>query len=178
MRYNMTNVDVVVLWMKKGDWLSTNTTMNISVDNDSIMFCKRNTETTLCTHRRRLLLLLRGFRSSRCALIVVILKGKSKRWEEMLPLLIGFWGWIKAFDSIDKDIIFMSIQIIECPLWILNINMTFHDEMMKTVVFHGIISQIFITTSCSEQGCVFDPTYLEASLASNALWTIQIWHHS
>ena len=75
-----------------------------------------------------------------------------------MPLYIAFIDLTKAFDLVSRSGLFELLRKIGCPLHLLAIITSFHEDMHTTVYFNGATSETFPVSSGLKQGCLLAQT--------------------
>ena len=75
-----------------------------------------------------------------------------------MPLYIAFIDLTKAFDLVSRSGLFELLRKIGCPPRLLNIIVSFHEDMKGMVNYDGENSEPFTVKSGVKQGCVLAPT--------------------
>ena len=83
---------------------------------------------------------------------------QEKCREQRQPLFIAFIDLTKAFDLVSRSGLFTLLQRIGCPLKLLQMSRSFHDNMQGAVQYDGSSSDPFPINSGVKQGCVLAPT--------------------
>ena len=91
---------------------------------------------------------------------------QEKCREQGKPLYVVFIDLTKAFNLVSRDGLFKILAKISCPLTLLSIVKSFHDNMKGTVLHDGATSDPFNMLSGVKQGCVFAPTLFEIFFAT------------
>ena len=116
-----------------------------------------------------------GFRKSRSTIdmIFTLRQLQEKAIEQHKPLFVVFVDFRKAFDMVDRQILWKVLQRYGCPQIFLEIIKQFHEGMRATVVAGGKESEPFDVTNGVRQGCVLAPAlfslFLTAVLRTAAL---------
>ena len=63
----------------------------------------------------------------------------------------------KAFDSVNRNLLWRLLGKIGCPCSLVNIIRSFHDDMPASVIDSGASSKSFAVTNGVKQGCVLAP---------------------
>ena len=117
-----------------------------------------------------------GFRSGRSTIdmIFALRQVQEKCQEQNVPLHIAFVDLTKAFDTVSRSGLYMVLEKIGCPPTLLQLIISFHNNMKATVQFDGSTSDSFDINSGVKQGCVLAPTLFSiyfAVLLENAFKT-------
>ena len=101
-----------------------------------------------------------GFRAGRSTvdMIFSLRQLQEKCREQQKPLYIAFIDLTKAFDLVSRSGLFSLLQKIGCPPRLLQIIISFHENMQSRVCFNGRTSDAFPVNSGVKQGCVLAPT--------------------
>ena len=101
-----------------------------------------------------------GFRSGRSTIdmIFALRQVQEKCQEQNVPLHIAFVDLTKAFDTVSRSGLYMVLEKIGCPPTLLQLIISFHNDMKATVQFDGCTSYSFDIKSGVKQGCVLAPT--------------------
>ena len=83
---------------------------------------------------------------------------QEKCHEQRRPLYIAFIYLTKAFDLISRSGLFELLEKTGCPLKLLSMISSFHDNMKGTVNYDGATSEPFEIRNGVKQGCVQAPT--------------------
>ena len=75
-----------------------------------------------------------------------------------MPLYIAFIDLTKAFDLVNRDVLFKVLLKIGCPPKLHRMIESFHTDTKGTAQFNGSSSEPFEIRSGVKQGCVFDTT--------------------
>ena len=68
---------------------------------------------------------------------------QEKYQEQQMPLYISYIDLTKAFDLVSRSGLFSLLQKIGCPPRLLEVVMSFHENMHSTVCFNGATSKAF-----------------------------------
>ena len=82
---------------------------------------------------------------------------QEKCREHHRDLYIVFVDLIKAFDSVNRNLLWRLLGKIGCPCNLVNIIRSFHDDMSASVIDSGVSSKSFAVTNGVRQGCVLAP---------------------
>ena len=75
-----------------------------------------------------------------------------------MPLYVAFIDLTKAFDTVNREALYMALLKIGCPPKLLSLIRSFHQDMKGTVQFDGNLSEPFDIRNGVKQGCVLAPT--------------------
>ena len=108
-----------------------------------------------------------GFRPGRgtADMIFTARQIQEKCREQRKPLYMGFIDLTKAFDSINRELLWEILSRYGCPPKFINILKLLHDNMSVTVIANGNTTQPFKVTSGVKQGCVIAPTLFSVFIA-------------
>ena len=82
---------------------------------------------------------------------------QEKCREHHRDLYIVFVDLTKAFDSVNRNLLWRLLGKIGCSYNLVNIIRSFHDVMSASVVDSGASSKSFAVTNGVKQGCVLAP---------------------
>ena len=82
---------------------------------------------------------------------------QEKCREKRIPLHIAFIGLIKAFDSVNREGLYILLGKLGCPQKLLNLIRLLHKRMMATVAYENEESKAFAVNNGVKQGCVLAP---------------------
>ena len=91
---------------------------------------------------------------------------QEKAIEQHRPLFVVFVDFRKAFDMVDRQILWKVLQRYGCPQIFLEIIKQFHEGMRATVVEGGKESEPFDVTNGVRQGCVLAPALFSLFLTA------------
>ncbi|KAL1447281.1 hypothetical protein WDU94_008893 [Cyamophila willieti] len=100
-----------------------------------------------------------GFRGQKSTIDMVFTARQmvEKSLEQNTPLCIAFIDISKAFDSVNRDMLFKILEIVKCPPNTLQILKSFYDRTSSTVKIENCESPSFDIISGVRQGCVIAP---------------------
>ena len=100
-----------------------------------------------------------GFRSDRSTvdMVFVIRQLFEKCREQHQPLYVAFIDLSKAFDSVDRSMLWTVLKKCGCPPKFINILRQFHEGMTVRVKIAGSESEPFEVSRGVKQGCVLAP---------------------
>ena len=101
-----------------------------------------------------------GFRAQRSTIDMVfsLRQLQEKCREQNMPLYLAFIDLTKAFDLVSREGLFVLLEKIGCPPTLLQITVSYHENMHASVFFDGSLSNSFAIKSGVKQGCVLAPT--------------------
>ena len=97
-----------------------------------------------------------GFRPGRGTsdMIFVARQLQEKSREQNQPLYMIFLDLTKAFDTVNREGLWLILQKFGCPDRFIKIIRSFHDGMFGRVMVDGVFSEAFVITNGLKQGCV------------------------
>ena len=100
-----------------------------------------------------------GFRSERSTVDMVfsVRQVMEKCREQHRDLYIAFIDLSKAFDSVDRDLLWKILEKCGCPPRVINIIRQLHDGMQVQVKAAGKLSEPFEVSRGVKQGCTLAP---------------------
>ena len=100
-----------------------------------------------------------GFRSNRSTvdMVFVIRQLFEKCREQHRPLYVSFIDLSKAFDSVDRSMLWIVLRKCGCPPKFIDILKQFHEGMTVRVKIAGCESEPFEVSRGVKQGCVLAP---------------------
>ena len=100
-----------------------------------------------------------GFRAGRSTtyMIFAIKQLQEKCIEQYKDLYLVFIDLTKAFDTVDRQELWLVLERIGCPSKFVNIIRSFHEGMFARVLDAGVFSDAFQVSSGTKQGCVLAP---------------------
>ena len=100
-----------------------------------------------------------GFRSGRgiTDMIFTARQLREKCREHHRDLYIVFVDLTKAFDSVNRNLLWRLLGKIGCPCNLVNIIRSFHDDMSASVIDSGASSKSLAVTNGIKQGCILAP---------------------
>ena len=109
-----------------------------------------------------------GFRPARGTsdMIFTARQLQEKCREQRQPLYMGFIDLTKAFDSVNRDLLWKILSRYGCPQKFINILRLLHDDMSVTVLANGSSTESFKVKSGVKQGCVAAPTLFSIFIAA------------
>ena len=75
-----------------------------------------------------------------------------------MPLYIAFVDLTKAFDTVSRPSLYKVLKRIGCPPTLLQLIISFHEDMSACIQYEDCISDRFDVKSGVKQGCVLAPT--------------------
>ena len=83
---------------------------------------------------------------------------KEKAIEQYQELYIVFFDFRKAFDTVDRALLWKVLQNFVCPPRLAKIVQEFHDGTKGKVAVGGDRSEKIMVSHGAKQGCVLAPT--------------------
>ena len=99
-------------------------------------------------------------------MIFVARQMQGKCREQQLNLCLAFIDLSKAFDTVDRDMLWMVLDKFGCPAKFISIIKAFHTDMMATVLITGEESEPFRVGVGVKQGCAMAPVLFNIYLAA------------
>ena len=101
-----------------------------------------------------------GFRAGRSTIDMIfsLRQLQEKCREQKIPLYLAFVDLTKAFDTVSREGLYVALAKIGCPLKLLSLVRSFHQNMKGTVQFDGNVSESFDIRNEVNQGCVLAST--------------------
>ena len=94
---------------------------------------------------------------------------QEKCREQHRNLYLAFIDLTKAFDTVNRDLLWMVLSKFGCPPHFLTILREFHDGMKARVVIGGQESDPFEVLAGVKQGCVLAPVIFNLFLVAVTL---------
>ena len=109
-----------------------------------------------------------GFRKERGTtdMIFVARQLQEKCREQQLNLCMAFIDLSKAFDTVDRNMLWMVLAKFGCPEKFINMIKAFHTDMVATVLIAGEESEPFGVGVGVKQGCAMAPVLFNIYLAA------------
>jgi len=109
-----------------------------------------------------------GFRANRSTMdpIFTLRQLQEKSIEQQQPLYMVFIDFTKAFDTVDRNMLWKVLEHYGCPDNIVKIMQEFHNGMQATVRVDGDTTESFPVCHGVKQGCVLAPTLFGIYLAA------------
>jgi len=82
---------------------------------------------------------------------------QQKCREQHRDLYMVFIDLTKAFDSVNRQGLWLILHKIGCPDKFINIVRSFHDSMKGQVIESGVLSDLFGISNDTMQGCILAP---------------------
>ena len=100
-----------------------------------------------------------GFRAGRSTtdMVFAARQLQEKCQEQQKDLHMVFVDLTKAFDTVNRDGLWLILRKIGCPQKFVGLIRSFHEGMMTQVTENGQSSAQFAVTSGTKQGCVLAP---------------------
>ena len=100
-----------------------------------------------------------GFRPNRSTvdMIFTVRQVQEKCLEQNMDLFAVFIDLTKAFDTVNREALWIILQKLGCPERFVNIIRQFHDNMTGQVLCDGEVSESFEICNGVKQGCVLAP---------------------
>lgn len=100
-----------------------------------------------------------GFRTGRSTtdMVFAARQLQEKSQEQQKDLIMVFVDLTKAFDTVNREGLWLILNKIGCPQKFVGLIKSFHDGMMAQVTENGQTSAQFSVTSGTKQGCVLAP---------------------
>ena len=83
---------------------------------------------------------------------------QEKCREQDMPLYTAFVDLTKAFDTVSRPTLYRVLESIGCPPLLLQLVISFHEDMKACVQYDGSTSEYLDVRSGVKQGCVLAPT--------------------
>ena len=101
-----------------------------------------------------------GFRSGRGTvdMILCVRQLHEKAREQLMPLHVVFVDLTKAFDYVNREVLFTILKKVGCPPILLDLIKLFHEKRQRTAQVDGMISEPFPIVNGLKLGCVLVPT--------------------
>jgi len=90
---------------------------------------------------------------------------QEKCIEQNMPLYMVFVDFTKAFDTVNRSLLWKILQKIGCPEKFTHLIATLHSGMQASVRFKNGLSDQFSVSHGVKQGCVLAPTLFSIFLA-------------
>ena len=100
-----------------------------------------------------------GFRPNRSTMdmIFTVRQVQEKCLEQNMDLYVIFIDLTKAFDTVNREALWIILFKLGCPDKFVNLIRQFHDNMTGQVLSNGEVSEPFNITNGVKQGCVLAP---------------------
>ena len=101
-----------------------------------------------------------GFRVGRGTtdMIFSLKQIQEKCIEQRMPLYMVFVDFTKAFDTVNRSLLWIILKKIGCPEKFVNLIASLHNNMRGQIRFKGEVSDAFEISNGVKQGCVLAPT--------------------
>ncbi|XP_072051734.1 uncharacterized protein [Amphiura filiformis] len=108
------------------------------------------------------------FRTSQSSIdpIFTLRQLQEKSIKQQIPLYMVFIDFTKAFDTIDRELLWKLLEHYGCPYIFVKIIREFHDRMQATALVDGDTTEPFPLCHGVKQGCVLAPTLFGLYLAA------------
>ena len=112
-----------------------------------------------------------GFRRQRSTtdMIFVARLLQEKCREQHRDLFLAFIDLTKAFDTVNRDLLWDVLAKFGCPAHFLSVLQAFHEGMVARVVMGGHLSDPFLVNVGVKQGCVLAPVIFNLFLVAVTL---------
>jgi len=110
----------------------------------------------------------RGLSTIEMVFVARLLQEKCR--EQHRPLYVAFIDLSKAFDTIDRAILWKTLSIFGCPSIFLAILRDFHDDMSAQVIYGCSSSEFFPVQVGVRPGCVLAPVIFNIFMTAVALY--------
>ena len=167
------NPDIVTIYKKKGDKSDCSNYRGISLLSVAGKILARILLTRLLDSVADVILPESqcGFRRDRSTIDMIFVARllQEKCREQHRDLYIAFIDLTKAFDTVNREILWNVLSKCGCPPKFMAILKGFHSGMSARVVAGGLISDPFEVNVGVKQGCVLAPTIFDIYLAAVTL---------
>ena len=101
-----------------------------------------------------------GFRANRSTIdaIFTLRQLQEKSIEQQRPLFMVFIDFTKAFDTVNRELLWKLLDHFGCPNTFTKIIREFHEGMQATVLVDGDLKEPFPVCHGVKQGCILAPT--------------------
>ena len=171
--HEMRNAKIITLYKNKGDKGDCNNYRGIALQSITGKAFARILLTRLQKLAERILPESQcGFRAgcSTMDMVFSLRQLQEKCREQQMPLYIAFVDLTKAFDTVSRPSLYKVLKRIGCPPTLLQLIISFHEDMTACIQYEGNISDMFDVKSGVKQGCVLAPTLFGIYFAA-------IFHH-
>ena len=169
--------DIVTIYKRKGDRSLCDNSRGITLLSVASKILARIMLTRLCKHIAENVLpeTQCGFRKERstCDMIFVTRQLQEKCHEQNRDLHIAFIDLTKAFDTVNRDLLWTALSKFGVPPKFLNILRNLHNDMQACVSMGGSKSQLFRVETGVKQGCVLAPVIFNIYLTAVTLLSHQ-----
>ena len=94
------------------------------------------------------------------------LSATGKSIEQQRPLFMVFIDFTKAFDTVNRELMWKLLDHFGCPKTFTKIIREFHEGMQATVLVDGDLTEAFPVCHGVKQGCILAPTLFGLYLAA------------
>lgn len=165
--------DIVTIYKKKGDRSDCSNSRGISLLPTASKVLAKILLTRLTQHLTETTLpeTQCGFRKERstCDMIFAVRQIQEKCHEQNRDLYIAFIDLAKAFDTVNRELLWNVLSKIGVPNKFLNIVKSLHDNMTACVSIGGSKSKPFNVEVGVKQGCVLAPVIFNIYLTAVTL---------
>ncbi|KAI8493113.1 hypothetical protein Bbelb_291170 [Branchiostoma belcheri] len=167
--HEMRNAKIVTLYKNKGDRGDCNSFRGISLLSVAGKAIARIVRKRLQKLAERVLPESQcGFRAGRSTvdMIFTLRQLQEKCREQCMPLYVAFVDLTKAFDTVCRTALYKVLRSIGCPPKLLQLVISFHEDMEACIQFDGSTSAHFDIKKGVKQRCVLAPTLFSIYFAA------------
>ena len=96
-----------------------------------------------------------GFRSNRSTIDMISERQVQEKYiKQNMDLVVVFIGLTKAFDTVNREALWVILPKLRCPTKLVNLIRQFHDNMTGQILSDGDASEPFSNAIGVKQGCV------------------------
>ena len=112
-----------------------------------------------------------GFRSGRSTSdsIFVARQLIEKSREHRVPLNFAFIDIVKAFDTVNRPLLWSLLTRLGCPPTFVSVLKSLHDNMQARIIVDGDVTEPFTLCAGVKQGCVLAPLLFNTYIAAATL---------